>query len=203
MGVAVPVFDWIDRDDLLSAFGRAPTDARLEWFGISRAQFRRWAKKPGVRVPVALGRLIRYRQRFHLAELLGPDWDGFAVHSGALEFPGLNRALPVAELRSLWFYIQQVAFHKHHAERLARELAKIEAAPDSGFQPVFDDQARDALKMLHIVRDHDQAPASRLGSDHEVIDARRVALDFPLQLRRCGGILAVEGNHRQLGQVST
>lgn len=31
------------------------------------------------------------------------------------------------ELKSLWFHIQQVAFHKHHGERLAHELAKSEA----------------------------------------------------------------------------
>jgi hypothetical protein len=121
------VSDWIDRDELLSALGRQPTDRQLEWFGISRAQFRAWSKKAGVRVSVALGRLIRYRQQFHLAELLGPDWEGFAVHGKALEFPGLNRALPVGELRSLWFHIQQVGFWKHQAERTARELAQREA----------------------------------------------------------------------------
>lgn len=119
--------DWIDRDELLSALGRQPTDKQLEWFGISRAQFRRWSKQPGVRVPVALGRLIRYRQKFHLAELLGPDWEGFAVHGKALEFPGLNRALPVSELRSLWFQIQEVQFHKHRADRLQHELQRLEA----------------------------------------------------------------------------
>lgn len=121
------VFDWIDRDDLLSALGRQPTDRQLEWYGITRAQFKAWIRKPGVRVSVALGRLIRYRLRFHLAELLGKDWEGFAVHGGALEFPGLNRALPVGELRSLWFHIQQVGFWKNQAERTARDLARRDA----------------------------------------------------------------------------
>lgn len=119
-------YDWIDRDELFSRLGRQPTDKQLEWFGITRGQFRSWSRKPGVRVSVALGRLIRYRQHFHLAELLGPDWDGFAVHGPALEFPGLNRALPMQELKSLWFHIQQVQFHKHQGERLAHELAKSE-----------------------------------------------------------------------------
>lgn len=125
------VFDWIDRDELLSATGRNPTDAQLEWFGISRRQFVSWSKKPGIHVPVALGRLIRYRQRFHLAELLGPDWEGFAAHGPALEFPGLNRALSMQELRSLWWHIQQVEFWKHQAERTARELARREAAHEA------------------------------------------------------------------------
>lgn len=31
--------------------------------------------------------------------LLGPDWEGFAVHGPALEFPGLNRALLVVEYK--------------------------------------------------------------------------------------------------------
>lgn len=101
--------EWVDRDDLLSALGRSPADSTLEWFGITRRQFQSWAKKTSTRQPIALARLIRYRQRFHLAELLGKDWDGFTAHGPALEFPGLNRALPMQELKSLWFHIQQVA----------------------------------------------------------------------------------------------
>jgi hypothetical protein len=34
------------------------------------------------------------------------------------------------ELKSLWFHIQQVAFWKHRGERLAHDLAKIEARQD-------------------------------------------------------------------------
>lgn len=119
--------EWVERDALLSALGRNPTRATLEWFGVTRRQFALWSKKQDVKLPIALARLIRYRQRFHLAELLGKDWEGFTAHGPALEFPGLNRALPMQELKSLWFHIQQVAFWKHRSERLENEMARNKA----------------------------------------------------------------------------
>lgn len=126
--------EWIDQETLLSAFGRSPTAARLEWFGVTRAQFNAWKNKPATRQPVALARLIRYRTGFDLGEILGKEWDGFRAHGSALEFPGLNRALNTQELRSLWFHIQQVEFWRHRAERIEREARRREAESDTGPQ---------------------------------------------------------------------
>lgn len=124
----VTTHEWITQDELLTAFGTAPDDKKLEWFGVTRPQFNRWKRQTDIRLPVALARLIRYRQRFHLSELLGNEWNGFIAHGPALEFHGLNRALRVAELHSVWFNLQRISMLDARANRLQIERDRTHEA---------------------------------------------------------------------------
>lgn len=118
-------------DELVECLGRNPDPRRLAPLGITPRQWQLWiGTQAGTWIPAAQWRLIQFHHRFDLAELLGPDWDGFAIHGTTLEFPGLKRTVPASELRSLWFQIQQVPALNAMVCRLNIEIERLSAALD-------------------------------------------------------------------------
>lgn len=118
-------------DDLLEWMGRNPDQKLLSAMGITPRQWALWTStSAGTWISAAHYRMIRFHHRLHLAELLGPEWDGFVIHGNTMEFPGLKRPVSAGELRALWLQIQQVAGGNATISRLTRENERLTAELD-------------------------------------------------------------------------
>lgn len=117
-----------DRNEWVELLGSSPSDKTLDFVGLSRPVWNKILSDKGPPIPVAAFRLARYLRYFQLSDLAGPTWEGFEIRGNMLLFPGLNRPLSVADLKSTWFMLQDLRLLRAQVETLKRDLERAEEA---------------------------------------------------------------------------
>lgn len=118
------------RDEWVELLGVDPADSDLAAVGISRATWRAIAAGRTPWVPISAYRLAQFRRRLELGELLGPGWEDVAIDGGCLVLPGVKRALPAAELRAVWFQLQEIPRLRAEVSLLRRDLDRLAVAAE-------------------------------------------------------------------------
>lgn len=118
------------RDKWVELLGTDPSDSDLATVGILRATWRAITAGRVPWVPISAYRLATFRRRLELGELLGPGWSDVAIDGGCLVLPGVKRALPAAELRSVWFQLQEIPRLRAEVDLLRRDLERLAGAAE-------------------------------------------------------------------------
>lgn len=111
-------------DELIELAGRNPSDELLSWLEIPRSRWNRWIRDGLAPVPLSILRLLRFRFKCDLGELLGKAWRGFEIRGKALLLPGAQYPVTANELRGIWFRLQQIDAQKWEIKRLRDELKR-------------------------------------------------------------------------------
>lgn len=128
-------------EELIELAGRHPSDELLTFIGISRRTWNRWIKDGLAPVPLSILRLLRFRRRADLGEILGREWQGFEVRGRALMLPGARYPVMANELCGIWFRLQQIDSQGHQINQLKKEIERRE------------DEIRELEKKAHFYRE--------------------------------------------------
>ncbi|MDY0073525.1 MAG: hypothetical protein RBR77_12875 [Thauera sp.] len=71
---------------------------------------------------------LRNGQALDLGELLGSEWENFALTTDGLQHPCWRNPFSCADLKAMFWQCQQVAILEHEIRQLKKEITKNETA---------------------------------------------------------------------------
>lgn len=75
--------------------------------------------------------MLKNHESLDLADLLGPEWEGFRLTHQGLHHPYWRRPFTRAELVAMFYRVQQVACLEHELKRARAEAEKATAAQEA------------------------------------------------------------------------